>query len=477
MKPNIVFILSDDQGAWALNCAGTKELITPNIDNLAKEGMRFENFFCNSPVCSPARASIITGKMPSAHGIHDWLCGGNIDTEKYPHMREHEHFKSPDHAIEYLKGQDTYVSELAKAGYQCALSGKWHMGNSEKSGEGFSKWFTIGTGGCNYFHADIFKDHEFSIEKRYITDVITDEALSFLRERDKEAPFYLSVHYTAPHSPWTSQNHPEEYLKQYEDCEFESVPYEPVHPNQIDSCPIGDTREHRNENLRGYFAAITAMDAGIGRIVGELKEQGLMENTVIIYTADNGMNMGHHGVWGKGNGTYPPNMYDSSVKVPFIITGPGIRKNVISEYMASHCDLFPTIMQLAQIDYKKSPLQTGSSFYDECTGNQGEEKQNSVVVCDEYGFVRMYRTSRYKLVRRFLTDLQEFYDLSKDPLEVNNLIDDPEYQEVIQELDRELETWFARFDHNEFCGKNLSVTGKGQKKWCYEKDAFRALVR
>lgn len=475
MRPNIVFILSDDQGAWALHCAGTKELKTPNIDSLAEKGMRFENFFCNSPVCSPARASIITGKMPSAHGIHDWLCGGNINTEKYPDMKEHEHFKNPDHAINYLENQNTYVEELEKAGYQCALSGKWHMGNSEEKGKGFSKWFTIGCGGCRYYYADIFHNNQFSIEKRYITDVITDQAITFIKERDETSPFYLSVHYTAPHSPWTKENHPEEYLKLYEDCDFESVPYEPVHPNQINSCPVGDTKEHRNENLRGYFAAITAMDHGIGRIIDELKAQGLLENTIIVFTADNGMNMGHHGVWGKGNGTYPPNMYESSVKVPFIITGPKIKKNVVSKYMASHCDIFPTIMQIAGIDYKRSLLQTGNSFYDELTSEQEVKEQGPVVICDEYGFVRMYRTERYKLVRRYRTNQQEFYDLLTDPNEDHNLINATEYQAIIQELDHELERWFARFDESKFCGKHLLVTGKGQKSWCYEKDAFREL--
>lgn len=475
MKPNIVFILSDDQGAWALNCAGTKELITPNIDNLAKEGVRFDNFFCNTPVCSPARASIITGKMPSAHGIHDWLCGGNVDADKYPHMVASKHFKNSDHAIDFLNGQESYVSELAKSGYQCSLSGKWHMGNSAKKGEGFTNWFTIGGGGCNYFQAEVFKDGKFSFENRYITDVITDEAISLIKGRDKSTPFYLSVHYTAPHRPWTRENHPEEYLKLYENCEFESVPYEPLHPNSIGSPLTGDTREHRNASLRGYFAAITAMDAGIGRILTEIKTQGLLENTIIIFTSDNGMNMGHHGVWGKGNGTYPPNMYDSSIKVPFIITGPQIKKNVVSERMLCHCDIFPTIMQMAEINYKKSPLQTGTSFYDECTRDMEKVEQSPIVVCDEYGFVRMYRTSRYKLVRRYRTDIQEFYDLLNDPGEANNLYDTPEYKSMIEEFNRELEKWFARFDNEKYCGKNLPITGKGQKDWCYKRDAFQVL--
>ena len=111
-KPNIVFILSDDQGAWAMGCSGNEEIITPNLDRLAAEGMRFENFFCESPVCSPARASLLTGRIPSQHGVHDWIRDDNKKQED----------------IEYLAGQTAYTDILAQEGYVCGLSGKWHLG-------------------------------------------------------------------------------------------------------------------------------------------------------------------------------------------------------------------------------------------------------------------------------------------------------------------------------------------------------------
>lgn len=118
--PNVVFLLSDDQGWWSLGCTGNREIITPNIDRLAAEGMRFDNFFCASPVCSPARASLLTGCIPSQHGIHDWLRDDN-DRQA---------------AIEYLAGQYSYTKALSEAGYDCALSGKWHMGASGKAPAG-----------------------------------------------------------------------------------------------------------------------------------------------------------------------------------------------------------------------------------------------------------------------------------------------------------------------------------------------------
>ncbi len=476
-KPNIVFILSDDQGPWAMHCAGTTDLITPNLDQLAKTGMRFDNFYCSSPVCSPARASILTGKMPSAHGILDWLAGGNVETEQYPYMKQqgHPHFTKPDHAINYLEGQRTYVQELAEAGYWCALSGKWHAGNSAQVSPGFAGWFTIAAGGCHYYQADTVEDGVFTYEHRYITDVITDRAIRFLDTRPKDQPFYLSVHYTAPHDPWDEEDHPKEYLDLYRDCEFDSVPNEPVHPWEIATWITGDTPEKRKANLRGYFAAITAMDAGIGRIMHYLEKENLLDDTIVVFTADNGMNLGQHGVWGKGNGTYPPNMYDSSVKVPFIIRMPGMqRAGVVSHRVAKHCDIYPTMMDIAGLKPELSEKQPGRSLLPFLNGEETDEN-GDVFICDEYGFVRMYRTAQFKLVRRYIGHQDEFYDMQNDPDERVNLIDSAEHQEIIASMTEKLESWFDQHSVEKFSGKMLPVTGSGQVKRCYEKDAFLPL--
>ena len=137
--PNIVFILSDDQGEWAMGCSGNNEIITPHLDRLTREGMRFQNFFCASPVCSPARASLFTGCIPSQHGVHDWLRDDNKKQEE----------------IEYLNGQQTYMQALADHGYTCALSGKWHLGNSAQPQQGFSHWFCHKSGGGPYYGAPV----------------------------------------------------------------------------------------------------------------------------------------------------------------------------------------------------------------------------------------------------------------------------------------------------------------------------------
>src|SRR5512138_2502227 len=131
-KPNIVLFLTDDQGFWALGCAGNPEIITPNLDRLASGGIRFDNFFCASPVCSPARASLLTGRMPSAHGVLDWIRLGNLVSPP-----ELPVFAGDHCAIEYLQGMRAYTETLSEAGYRCGLSGKWHLGDSLNPQKGF----------------------------------------------------------------------------------------------------------------------------------------------------------------------------------------------------------------------------------------------------------------------------------------------------------------------------------------------------
>ncbi|NOU73738.1 sulfatase-like hydrolase/transferase, partial [Paenibacillus sp. LMG 31458] len=283
-KPNIVFILADDMGSWALGSAGNSEVHTPHLDRLAAEGMRFDHFFCTSPVCSPARASIMTGRIPSQHGVHDWIRSGNVNCgELQEEVRTQPVFADERTAVEYLAGQPTYTELLAKADYACALSGKWHLGNSTVPQKGFGRWFSIARGGCSYMKPDIVENGEVKIVNEYVTDLITDHALQFLDElAQQEAPFYLSVHYTAPHSPWDRSEHPESYVAMYDECPFESVPELPPHPNQIRTAPKGEG-ERRKELLRGYYAAITAMDHGIGKIMDMLEERGLREQTLIIF--------------------------------------------------------------------------------------------------------------------------------------------------------------------------------------------------
>lgn len=460
-KPNLVFIMSDDQGAWALGSAGNTDIITPNLDGLAKRGMRFQNFFCASPVCSPARASILTGTIPSVHGVHDWLRGGNVD-RNLPEIKDHPTFVREEIPIRYLEGLTTYTDLLAENGYTCALSGKWHLGDSLSPQHGFSRWFTIGRGGCEYYHPDLVRDGKISFGDRYVTDVITEDALNNIDELSAgENPFYLSVHYTAPHSPWDARNHPKEILDLYRDCEFKATPDLPIHPNQIKSAPYG-TGEVRKDILRGYYAAVTAMDKGIGMILDKLEEKGILEDTIVIFTADNGMNMGHHGIWGKGNGTFPQNMFDTSVKVPFIISCPGrIEEDTVCEKLVSHYDLLPTFMKYFGLEGDVNQALPGKSF-DGILRGEEDEDSGSVVILDEYGPVRMIRDKEWKYIHRYPYGPDELYHVSVDPEEATNLLNDPEYAVKLRELKKGLEGWFNRYVDPRVDGLREPVTGLGQ---------------
>lgn len=471
-KPNIIFILTDDQGAWAMGCAGNKDIRTPNIDRLAGEGIRFDEFHCASPVCSPARASIVTGQIPSCHGVQDWISGGNLDAWKYPQMAGLKEFDMNDHAIDYLAGHKTYIEILAENGYNCALSGKWHLGDNASRKKGFCRWYTIGRGGCHYYSPDICDEGAMSVSDRYVTDLITERALQDIHDlAGKDDPFYLSVHYTAPHSPWNAEEHPAEFLDLYKDCDFTATPDLPLHPHQINTCPTGETPQKRRENLTGYYAAISAADAGIGKILSCLEEKGLTENTVVIFTADNGMNMGHHGIWGKGNGTYPPNMFESAVKVPFIIRIPHTEASgTVCHARASQYDIFPTILELAGCSSAPDPTQPGRSILPLL--DPSSDADRDIVIYDEYGKTRMIKRGDYKYIHHYGADFNELYDLGHDPDETENLWGQEEYHKLAAEMKEDMEKWFRKYSVPEYDGTKHDVTGRGQKDLCYKENAF-----
>lgn len=460
-KPNILFILADDMGAWALHCGGNYDIQTPNLDKLASRGIRFDNFFCASPVCSPARASILTGTMPSCHGVLDWIDGGNVSSE-LPQIQNIEEFKFETKPIAYTEHLTAYTDILARGGYKCGLSGKWHLGDSMDPQHGFTEWYTIARGGCAYFEPEIVENGELKFEKAYVTDLIGDHAVKFIeRYGNRENPFYLSVHFTAPHSPWEESDHPKEYIDLYRDCDFTATPDLPLHPDQVHTCPCG-TGERRKELLRGYYASITAMDYQIGRIIKKLAELDILENTVIIFTSDNGMNLGQHGIWGKGNGTFPQNMYDSSVKVPFIASWKGhFAENAVCNELFSHYDILPTLCRLTELPCDTLQKLPGESF-SEWLYNPLKQNDREIVIFDEYGPVRMIRDKKWKLVLRYPYGPNELYNLDGDPEEEENLYNDETYNEKIIVLRTQMEKWFQKYSDENFDARCEGVTGTGQ---------------
>ena len=442
-QPNIIFILSDDQGPWALGCAGNSEISTPHLDRLAARGLRFDNFFCTSPVCSPARASLLTGRIPSQHGVHDWIRQGN----------------SGENAVEYLAGQLAYTELLAAQGYLCGLSGKWHLGDSHSPQKSFSHWYVHQRGGGPYYGAPMIRDGRLEQNPGYVTDLITDDALAFLdAENATEQPFCLHVHYTAPHSPWLN-SHPEDIVEFYAECQFDSCPQEPRHPW---ANALQDAHENPRPNLQGYFAAVTAMDSNIGRLLDKLDRLGLTKSTLVFFTSDNGFNCGHHGIWGKGNGTFPQNMFDSSVKVPAIVSHPGqIAEGGISEALLSGYDVMPTILDYLGIKHPSAKLLPGRSFAPLLRG-QADSSEGFVIVFDEYGPVRMIRNQAWKYIHRYPYGPHELYDLASDPDERRNLVDEPDLVHTIREMRAQMENWFFSYTDPAADGRHEAVMGDGQ---------------
>lgn len=235
-----------------------------------------------------------------------------------------------------------------------------------------------------------------------------------------------------------------------------------MHPNRIPTAP-GGTGEERKRLLRGYYAAVSAMDAGVGRLLDKLEELGLAEDTLVVFTADNGMNMGHHGIWGKGNGTFPFNLFDTAVKVPFIARWPGhIPGGRVASSMCSHYDIIQTFNDLFGLGADLPDDLPGHSFADVLLG--GADTDNHVVILDEYGNSRMIRNREWKYIHRYPYGPHELYHLTADPGEKENLIDRPEYTAVRQELLDALQKWYYTYASPAVDGSREAVTGFGQMR-------------
>lgn len=476
-RPSFLFILTDDQGPWAVPWR-MPELRMPHLAQLAREGVVFDNFYCASPVCSPARASLLTGRMPSAHGIHDWLVG-----TEHPQAR-------PD---QYLEDIATLPAVLSGAGYVCALSGKWHVGEARHPAAGFSSWYAHRFGGGPYYEAPIWQDERQATESDYFTDAVGRHAVDFLRAHAHERgegedrPFYLQVCPTAPHTPWDEDNHPHELLDLYKDCDFPSVPREPAHPwtlpRQED---FADSFADPDQSLRGYCASLSGVDRLVGLLREELEGLGLAQETIILYMSDNGFSCGHHGIWGKGNGTYPLNMWENSVAVPFVMYVPEALRGHVGPaglpgagahvtHNLSALSFFPTVCELAGVSAPTDPLRAGTSFLPWLSGDRQKSGDQEVVVYDEYGGTRMIRRERWKYVLRF-EGPEELYDLQEDPQERHNLAQDPTLAPMRQRLRDKLEEWFDRHETARSRAFEQPVTGWGQIHPTWRRDEAQRYV-
>ena len=381
-------------------------------------------------------------------------------------MRNYQKYMNYERGvIQFLQGQQCYTELLAASGYTCGLAGKWHLGDSYHAQKGFSYWQAIARGGAAYSLPDCIQDGKPVLVEQYVTDWVTDRAVDFLdQQKGAGAPFYLSVHYTAPHDPWEQADQPADVWALYDGCPFDSVPRCAPHPDQVQMIRHPRDEQDRDYLIHGYYTCITAMDRAIGRLLARLEQNGQLENTLIFFTGDNGLNLGQHGVWGKGNGTFPMNMYESSVRVPFLACGPGVRPGSVYKGLYSHYDVFHTLLELAGCTPPAAdgdaPL-PGRSFA-RALRTGADEPDAPVVVFDEYGPVRMIREGRYKLVYRAPYGPHELYDLQADPDEEHDLSGDEAMQEVKHRLGRRLTEWFRTYSTPERDGAQYPVDGRGQ---------------
>jgi arylsulfatase A-like enzyme len=374
--------------------------------------------------------------------VHDWIRDRNM----------------PPEPAQYVHGQTCYTDVLARHGYTSGLSGKWHLGDSMEPQHGFDYWFCMPQGCSRYQNAEMIWEGEVREFPGYVTDRITDFGIEFIEESYEDGPFYLSLHYNAPHSPWSG--HPEELTESYEDCPFKSCPQEAMHPW---ARPMNRNRLGNRENLKGYFAAVTGADIGVGRVLDKLEQLGIRQDTLVVFTSDNGFSCGHHGFWGKGNGTFPQNMYENSVKVPFIVSHPAsLPGGRVTEAMMSQYDFMPTLLDYLGLPPVEEERLPGASFAPVWTG-QSEEVREEVVVYDEYGPVRMIRTRQWKYVHRYPHGPHELYDLENDLEERTNLVDRENQSERVGRMRRRLRDWFAQYVEPALDGTHFPVTGWGQK--------------
>jgi choline-sulfatase len=428
-RPNILFILADDLAAWMLGCYGNQEIKTPNIDNLARAGLRFSNAFCASPICSASRATLFTGRLPRQHGIHDFLTDRPIENPPQGQKEPPPSFQS-----------EVMISDvLSKSGYNCGYVGKWHMGNDAKPGHGYSYTYTMIGGQRSYTDPEMYLNGDKVQEKGYLADLMTTRACEFLDKQTGGSPFFLTVGYLNPHTPYSG--HPQKYYDIYEKSNFDRVGWEHAAPNALRE------KEMLNDivgNLRKCAAATTALDDQIPVLVKKLQERKLWDNTIIVFTGDNGYLLGRHGLWSKGLASNPINMYDEVVRVPMILSWPGkIPTGDTAPEMISFYDVMPTLCEATGTTPPSGRGLVGRSFLSIAKRDPLPKKSPwRNIVFGHFRNTEMARDTRYKVVlRNDGKGPNELYDIAADPREKVNRYDDPQYVTARDRLLKELAVW------------------------------------
>lgn len=457
-RPNILFIMTDDHASQAISCYGSKINQTPHLDRIAKEGMRMDRVFATNSICTPSRATILTGK--------------------YSHMNGVPVFNRFD------ERQPTVAKMLQKAGYYTAMVGKWHLGSDPT---GFDYWNILP--GQGVYNNPVLYDKDGSqVYKGYATDIITDVSIDVLKNRPKDQPFFMMSHHKAPHREWTPD---EKHRKMFENRhipepanlrdnyagrtdalreqrqsvfrdmtrrDLKLVPppglsgaelqkWMGVKPDEVEIEAGGVRRRLVGKELedwkyqrymQDYLACVQSVDDNVGRMLDWLDTNGLRENTVVIYTSDQGFFLGEHGLYDKRF------MYEESLRMPFLVRWPGhIRAGSTSGAIGINCDFAPTFLDLAG---EKAPDDMqGRSYLPVWEGKKPQDWRRAMYyryyhdpgdhnTRAHYGI----RTETHKLIYYWKKDQWECYDLVKDPAEMHNIYGDSKAQKVVASLKQEL---------------------------------------
>ena len=425
--PNLVFILTDNQGAWTLGCYGNPDIRTPHVDRLAAEGIRFTRALSSNPVCSPTRATFLTGLLPSQHGVHSFL--------------DQKYMTGPE-AYNTLREFTSLGEVLRAAGYTCGLSGKWHLGANLTPSEGFSFWVTKPDGGTREFYdQEIIEDGKIRKEAGYTTELWTRKGIEFITQ-NRERPFFLFLAYNGPYVLGPMMRNPprNRHADTYRGHPFASFPVDAMHPWQHANKPFHNTQLAMERTA----AEVSGVDDGVGDLMAALRRLGLDDNTLVVYASDQGWMGGQNGMWGMGDHFRPTGAHELMMQIPLIFRQPGkIPTGRTSDLLVSNYDFLPTVLGHLGLGAQlpAAPRSPGRDF---SAALEGRPPAWDNVVFYEMETTRALRTDDWKYVARFPGGPFELYDMKRDPRERCNLFGQPGTEEKRAELARLLDEFFAR---------------------------------